>query len=118
MKKTLYSVCISFLFIVSIFLISSVLTFLVAQPIRDKKVEKTQITIDGYVIERREEGRNLSFYLKENEEMSLPKVVVLAYSLYDNEKASFVFIVETEQSYIHATINQGGFASGIVVEKR
>ena len=120
MKKVFYSTCVSFLFIVFLFGLSAMLTFLTfltPQPIYDQKPIEAVIQVEGYSITRREENRNLTFYLEEQKEISMAKVIVLSYSIYDMEKNPFVFIVETPQNYIHATVNQGGFASGIVVEK-
>lgn len=117
MKKVFYSTCVSFLFVVFLFGLSAMLTFLIAQPIYDQKPIEGVIQVEGYSITRREENRNLTFYLEEQKEISMAKVIVLSYSIYDMEKNPFVFIVETPQNYIHATVNQGGFASGIVVEK-
>lgn len=117
MKKIVYSICVSFLFIVFLFGLSSTLTFLIAKPIYDQKPIETEIQVEGYPITRREENKNLTFYLEEQKEISMTKVIVISYSIYDMEKNAFVFIVETPQNYIHATVNQGGFASGIIVEK-
>lgn len=117
MKKILYSVCVSFLFIVFLIGISSTLTFLIAKPTYDQRPIETEVQVENYVIQRREENRNITFYLDEQQDLTVPKVIVIAYSLYDMEKSPFVFIVETPKNYIHATINQAGFASGIIVEK-
>lgn len=118
MKKTIYSVCVSFLFVVSLLGVAATLTFLISQPVYDQSVLESQIQIEEFLIKRREDNRNLTFYLEEQVDVSLSKAIVLAYSIYDKENRPFVFIVENRQNYIHATINQGGYASGVVIEKR
>lgn len=75
------------------------------------------MNIDDFLIERREDDRNLCFYYQTEENMTMNNAIAISYSIYELEHRSFVFIVDAQAMYIHATINNGGYASGIVLSK-
>ncbi len=115
--KKLYQICAIFSFLVLIFGISSILVLTIARPMEYTQIKVDYVEVEQMTIERREDDRNLTFYYKTEENFSLGKVISISYSIYDVEQRAFVFIVDTMQAYIHATINSGGYASGIVIPK-
>lgn len=117
LKKTLYYVCLIFSFTFILFCTSSVLVFTFYQDEKNYRKIET-VVIENLKMERREDERNLVYYFQDEETLTLQEVVVLSYSIYDQEKRSFVFIVEDQSTYFHATVNQSGEATGIRIPKK
>ncbi len=113
----LYRICSIFSFFILIIGISTVLVLTIAKPSEYTRIQTDYIKVDNLTIERREDERNLTFYYITEEDFTLGKTISVSYSIYDIEQRAFVFIVETKDIYIHATINSAGYASGIIIPK-
>lgn len=97
--------------------ISSILVFVLAKPQQYTRISVSYVNIDNFLIERREDDRSVNFYYQTEENITIYNAIAISYSIYELENQSFIFIVDTQSLYIHATINNGGYASGIVVSK-
>lgn len=93
------------------------LVFVFSKPQQYTRISISYVNVDNFLIERREDDRSVNFYYQTEENITIYNVIAMSYSIYELENQSFVFIVDAQSMYIHATINSGGYASGIVIAK-
>lgn len=115
--KHVYRICTAFLFLFSMFFISSVSVFLLRKPDLPKENGTLQIIVDEFVINKKIIDNQTSYLCKVNEDINENKAVSVAFLLFEKENNSINLTIEDNSKYYQVIVSIYEQASIVVADK-